>query len=570
MSINQEIENYVIHLKFKENNGSGVVVKPFEESDYCYIFTAKHTFEIEDKYGEKKFISPLDSPHEFNIITSPFNKIKIESLIETPELRDVDILILCVKNYNFSFWDEIKTVKIFSGEFNSKTDFLIGGFPAIHHHKLMERYRCKLDNEDNKNYIITVESKKTLSTHEIDELQTNKGISGGGLFVEGNDGQTYLVGIEIEYEPIQKLKCINLRDIVDLINETIKIKSLDRIDIGGYPNLDEYGLVNKKFDLSILEDELLNDYIKEIKDKSIEFIKDNNNEINRELDKKYKKLLKDMKDIANSYLYRGAVFNGKYNFLATINFKRAIRLNQELEIYLERAKYIRNSDNYKQIDNKNRRDNQLKIDILKAKIDEEEDDDTLLKLYIDLLFYLQNYEDDYRNDIIQYTKELIALYIKKFDFKEAERILENSDLNKNLDREYIRKMLFSIYFHPVYQTKTKLSKKEFADKLIGLIGMFEFESQKYFYIRDRLEQLNIFDDYIFKLREKFIKTEIEFGEYKENIAILSEEITHIKKETKDNHRDNRFLHFSIYAILIGLLFIFNYDEIIKVINFILK
>lgn len=568
MITKKELEKYVVHLKFEENNGSGVILKPFKDSNYCYIFTAKHTFKTKNRYGEDIFISPLNSLSNFEIITPLFSQFQIESWVELDEINDIDLLILCVKNQNFSFWDDIEVLKIFSGEFDRKMTFTIGGFPAIHNHHSLEDYECYFSYEDNSNYLISVESTKTLSTYEINELETNRGISGGGLFVEGNDSQIYLVGIEVEYEHLQKLKCIDLREIIDVINETIIAKSLDKIEIGGYPILDEYGLINKKFDLSIIEDELLNNYIKEVKDKPIEFIKDKSNEINIDLEKRYKKLLHEMKDIANSYLYRGAVFNGKYNLLATNSFKRAIRLNKDLEIYLERARYIRNNENYKQIDKKSKRDNKFSIDILKGKIEEEKDNKNLIKLYIDLLFYLQHYEDYYADDIKKYTRMLVDLYVRYLNFKEAERILENPDLNKVLDRIYVKETLFKIYFHSAYLSETKLSKKEFSDKLISLIGIFDFESKEYFLIREKLKQLNIFDDYIFTLSEKFIKSERNFEKYEQNIALLSEEIVSMKKETSDNHKDNRSLHFTIYVILISLLIIFNNNEILKGINFI--
>jgi hypothetical protein len=560
MNINKKIENYVIHLKFRENNGSGVVVKPFEESDYCYVFTARHTFEVENKDGEAEFISPLLNNQDFEIITKKFSQFKIESVIEL-ENKKIDLLILCIKNYSFPFWDEIKPLKIFSGDINNNINCVVAGFPAIHGHNELEFYTCKYVISNEKDSTLEVESIKPLSTHEKTELDTNRGISGGGLFIEGNNSQIYLIGIEFEYKALAKLKCIDLRELIDTINLEIVNKKLDKIGIGGYPILDNYNIGDITFDLSAIEKELLNDYIKNVKNKPIEFLKDKNEKVNIELEEAYQKVLINMKDIAHSYLYRGAVFNETYNQLSTNNFKRAIHLNNNLEVYLERAKYIRNKTNHKKIDDKNKQDNEFNIDILKAKIGEEKNNEALLILYSELLFYLQRYEEFYDEDIIKYMKLLLELYVEKLNFKEAERILENSDLNKNLNKEYIRSMLFKCYFHSKYLEQTKLSKKEFSDKLITLLGMFKFESQEYFYIKNKLKDLNIFDNYIFDLGEKFMKSEQKFDIYEKNILNLNETLIDFRKDTANENKNNRFIQFSIYIIL-GILALTN-DEIMS-------
>jgi len=558
MNINREIEKYTIHIEFNDNNGSGVLFKPYEDSEYCYIFTAKHNFEIEDEDNEKKFYSPIDNIDKFKIRTVPFRGLKIDSIVKM-ENEDIDFLILSIsKNNNQSLWSKIAVLKIFNGEIFQNSDFKISGFPAINNHKKSEIYPCKIVN--NKNYITTFEVQKTLSTYETNELETNQGISGGGAFIEGNNDKVYLVGIEVEYEPIQKLKCIDLREIIDEINKKVP----NRVEMGGHPILDKYDLMDKSFDLSFIEEKLKNDYIMAIKDKPIEFVIDKNEPINKKLDNEYKALIERMKDMANSYLYRGAILNEKDNHLATINFKRAIELNKDLEIYLAMAKYIRNRDNYKKIDNEIKRENQINIDILKSKIEEEKDIDELKKLHISLLFYLEKYKEYYKEDIALYKKKLIEIYIKTLDFKEAERILENKELNEFLTKEYIRDRLFKIYFHKDYLNITQLSKKEFAKKLIDLLGRFDFESKEYSFIRKKLEELSLFDDFIFDLQEKLIKSDRTFAIYEKNIVDLSQEIKRLKKNSSFYHKDNRFLHFSIYLIV--LLIIFNHDEILKGIN----
>ncbi len=565
MSINKEIEKYVVHLKFRDNNGSGVLFKADETSEYCYLFTAKHNFVEEDKYGTEEFFSPLNYHNDFEILTSNFSQLKIESLVEIEDgLGEIDLLILSIKNYNYSCWNEIKALKVFSGDLKKEMDYVVGGFPAILNHSSLNFYNCEFVI-DNKDYTIEVESKKLLSTTEKTELETNRGISGGGLFVHGNDNTIYLLGIEIEYKPIHNLKCINLQEIIDIVNNKMSSLGLDKIIMGGYPSLDKYSLYDIKFDLSLIERELENDYIKEIKDKSIEFLRDNSQKVNKDLHDRYSKVLLEMKDLSNSYLYRGAIFNGKYNQLATNNFKKAIQLNEELEIYLAQAKYVRTKDNIKRIDDKLKRDNKFQIDILKGKILETNNIEELKKLYIDLLFYLNRYQDFYKEDISFYQKKLIdEVYREELDFKEVERILENSDLNKFLDKNYIRNRLFKIYFHPKYLVQTKISKKEFSEKLFDLLSRFEFESKEYHYIKEKLKSLSIFDDKLLELNENLIKSKLEFEEYKQHIHSLDETVYRIREEANENNENSRFLDFAIYFIL-GIL-VFNNSYLIEIAN----
>ncbi len=565
MNINKEIEKYIVHLKFRDNNGSGVLFKANETSEYCYLFTAKHNFEKEDEYGNKEFFSPFTYHNDFEIVTSNFSQLKIESVVEIEdELGDIDLLILSIKNYNYSCWKKIKPLKVFSGDLKKDMDCIIGGFPAIHEHHLLELYACNfiIDNSD---YTLEVESKRLLSTAERTELETNRGISGGGLFVQGNDNKIYLLGMEIEFKPRHNLKCINLQEIIDIVNNKISSSNLDKIITGGYPLLDKYSLSDMQFDLSLIETELENDYIKEVKCKSIEFLRDKSEKVNKNLHDRYSKVLLEMKDLANSYLYRGAIFNGKYNQLATINLKKAIQLNEDLEIYLAQAKYVRTKDNAKRIDDKSKRDNKFQIDILKGKILETDNIEELKKLYIDLLFYLNKYQDFYQEDITIYQKKLIdEVYIEQLEFKEAERILENSDLNKFLDRKCIRDRLFKIYFHSKYLTQTKLSKKEFSEKLFDLLARFEFESKEYLYIKEKLKNLSIFDDKLLELNENLIKSKLEFEEYKQHIHSLDETVYKIREDANENNKSSRFLDLAIYFIL-GVL-VFNNNFLINIAN----
>ncbi len=529
MNINEEIEKYVIHLKFQDKNGSGVVIKPFKQSDYCYIFTAKHTFEEEDEYSYKNFFSPIDYNDEFEIITSPYSKFTINSIIEL-ENKNIDLLIICIKNSDYSFWENIPSIKIFGDELRQNIDYVIAGFPRIRNHNTLEFYDMSFQ-QYHKNSISEFKSKKPLTTFHSDEMNTNSGISGGGVFLQGDNNELYLVGIEFAYQPSSSFNCISLGKLIDNINSKLH----DKIGVGGFVLLDKYALVDKEFDLSILESDLESKYIQQVKDKPIEFIINEFQKENIELKEQYMNLKQKMNQIANAYLYKGAVLNNTTNYrLATLNFNKAIQLNPNLEKYLEMAKYIRNSENYKRIDDEIKRKNQVEIDILKGKIEEETSNEVLRKLYVNLLFCLEKYKDFYKEDILKYKRILIdEIYIRQGYFKEAESILENPDFNEIFDRDYIRNRLFKIYVDEKYLISTKVSKKEFADKLFTLLGMFDFESDEYLKIRTKIEDLNVFDNFIISLNENLIKSERKFNVYEKKIGRLTEQVNFLSKHVSE-------------------------------------
>ena len=76
MSINEEILKYSIQLSFDGSNGSGVIFKPFEESNYCYIFTARHTFEKKEKYDKVIFYLMLRQLSTFQFIDLLISRIQ--------------------------------------------------------------------------------------------------------------------------------------------------------------------------------------------------------------------------------------------------------------------------------------------------------------------------------------------------------------------------------------------------------------------------------------------------------------------------------------------------------------
>ena len=601
-NINKEIEPYLVQLKFNENNGSGVIVKPFKESEYLYIFTAKHTFKMMDEHDFETYNSPMKNLDKFEINTNPYSQCKLHAVLDFQEL---DLIILIIQNNNYSFWKNIPIIKIFNDSLDTSVGYVISGFPSVRNYKSLIFYESKFLLQENS--YLKFESKEPLSTYDSNEVDTNGGISGGGVFIEGHNQELYLVGIEVSFEPIRNLLCVDLTKKIDDINT----KLTDKIEVGGYPLFDKYNLSDKQFDLELLEEKLDNKYIEEIKDKALSIIRDEELEVNIKLEEEYSETVKKMKDLARSYLYRGVVLNGRDNFASTINIKRAIKLDDTLELYLAQAQYLRNSENYRKIDNIRERDNQVSIDVLKAQIEETSDIESLRKLYIDIVYHLEKYENKHIEEIVNYKEKQIELYLQQLLFKDAENILENRESNKHLKKEYINNRLMDIYFHDLYVKRTELSKKEFANKLIDLLGRLEFNSRDYLEIREKLKALNSFDDYIFSLGEKLIKSERSFKIYEKKITNLTEQVkfvskhvsdkellnninfklfgsnkkfdeinksqdinmtktvNSIKKNNYEHNKDNRSLHFGAYFILISLLIIFNNNEIIKGISLVL-
>ena len=244
-----EYEQYLVKLLFncgtKEKSemlyGSGIIVKPFEFSDYLYIFTAKHTFEkeVRDKdYPNKKEMILFDDEYiksnlkieqlllhnnvydKYNctseLYPSYVNTITNIIKLEDKEL-DLIIIEMCIKDIEVC----VSPLCIDKSSFEK---VVAAGFPNIRD-GLPYGYNAGFDRHYDETKIhFEIESKKNLFTKDVDEYTAIKGMSGGGVFIQ-KDEHIYLVGIIIEYQKPKGFKCIDLRTIYRSIDSILKSRT---------------------------------------------------------------------------------------------------------------------------------------------------------------------------------------------------------------------------------------------------------------------------------------------------------------------------------------------------------
>lgn len=516
--INQEIRKHIVQLQFNGHktdirNGSGVIIKPFDGSNIVYIFTAKHTFFEEDIENGTPTLYHNNIRQYTKGTTSLKQKFSIDKVIELNNIEgDIDLLILELNISDNKFFKDIEPLSIYNDEIEQ---CIVSGFPKVNDYKDLAYIPSRFINSD-KSYYFEFDPQKTLSTYEDGEIDVIGGISGGGVFVEGNDGTLYLAGIETGLYGVNNLEAINLIKIIEKINEQLNTS----LQLGGFKALDDFDLAGKILETKFLGENLSNEYIDKVKDESniLEILNDDSREEYKELETQLKTTKESMKKLALAYLYRGIKFNGHNNHKATANFKKAVLLNpKEVENYFALAKYERSTNKKKEVhlDNDKTKKLLIEIDSIKSKINNSTDYEILENLYLNLLYNLEKYDsNDY--EIIKYKKELINLYIDNSDLFQAEReLLKNIS---KLDKVYISKQLSIIYFNEKYINQ--LNDEEVAKKLFSLLPLMDNEVEKD-EVRYKIDKLNLYNKNMLDLNEKFFMMEQQIKNYQTKIVTLT-------------------------------------------------
>lgn len=321
-----DIKQYAVRIEFHSNVGSGVIVKPNNDSKLCYVLTAKHTFENQDEINCE----------DIYIYDYYGNKLVCQSLKVDPT-HDVVILFLVVTNTQLEKIEPIKVLNV--EEFKN---CIIVGYPSIRSKKYskLECYKCTHDktNDDIDDCLYEVQSKKPLEYFDAPGIENIQGLSGGGVFTIGTDGEYYIVGIQIEIEEPLNLRCVDLREIIEEINSYLP----EPIGLEGYSFSEAIGVDPNLVDFDRIKGELKNDFINQIKntepDERLKYLKDKNSDLNRKL----KNFEKEINKIAQTYLYIGILFHESHeNRRATNNFKKSIKLNPSNKTYFATAKLER-------------------------------------------------------------------------------------------------------------------------------------------------------------------------------------------------------------------------------------
>ena len=340
-----DIKQYAVRIEYhyknndhenKPNSGSGVIVKPNNNSKICYILTAKHIFKKSENSVVRKEEINCD---DIYIYEHNGNKLVCDSL-EVNAAHDLVILFLNIEENQLT----IEPISILNDD---KFKYgIIAGYPNIRNEEdsKFDCYKCTHDkiNDDIDKYLFEVQSDKPLESLENTGYDNIKGLSGSGVFTKGTECKYYLVGIQLAIVNIILLSCLDLREIIEEVNKHLP----EKIGLEGYSFSEAIGVEPTSLDFYWIKGELKNDFISKIKNKELaeqlEYIKDNHNKFNRDLKKLHKEIESKSKTIADTYLYKSIIFHEyNENQRATNNFKKAVKLEPSYDTYFATAKLER-------------------------------------------------------------------------------------------------------------------------------------------------------------------------------------------------------------------------------------
>lgn len=386
-------KEFVVKIKYKGMNGSGVIFKPCLDSEVAYIFTAKHIFFKEKnayhEYTEEHLelekehldiIKEIPSKNSLKIkMTSAYFLSKINSFI------DIALLIIEVKDNQF---EDLGILNIFDSQNNNPDHFifLALGYPQTMANSIhdLESLKTTYIHENTGNEEYTVKFRNTDYITNSTELN---GLSGGGFFTNDKNENKTLFGIHSSSEHKNTLTCFRLDTLIDDINDL-----LDRIGNNNKINLkritsSEKILIDKEeltfkdfsnfefFKEKIKEQLKYNQTIKEIASnhnidlENFSIDKKTIKEYSLSLKKQHVILNKNTEALSTLYAYLGVISHeNSAHASATANFKTAILLNPKhgQTFLLERQRRINPSSNIPAVS-----DNSLKekIDYFNEKIE---------------------------------------------------------------------------------------------------------------------------------------------------------------------------------------------------------
>ncbi len=505
----EELKNFITKIEYKNgeetnSNASGVIVKT-ELS--AYIITVKHTFKKRERQPLNK-VELIDyrliKVYDYNKNIIPINKI---IFLDNQEL---DIALLRIDINKFK---QVNTLELYTGEFNFCA---IVGYPETREdNQSVIIDTSNPDKLEKDEFSIELKAESPIISFRKDEMETLKGLSGSGVFKKGGSGKIYLIGIQYDYTDYTNLlKILDLRTIVDDIEDKIE----EKLKIGKYPFFEKLGIDASKLNFESLENRFrLNKDIQKIKNSDDEYkflLEDNRT--NRNLEKSYIAVKKEMKRISDIYFYHGKIYFENNDKIRAFNaFSRAIELYPEYKLYFLK-------EEFKEINltNKQKEDRAKLIEKIRVSINSDiteiilEDNihsndinnnsDSLEKNIEKIISFLSQNFNKNKEKIINWLLKLSKVKLKNGKPIEAENIL--LDIRDGFDdgerKNEINKRLLEIYKNLANDKNSSISLYELRFKLEKLLPLFDNRNEIYLNITNIITNLNIDNDCFIKELEK--------------------------------------------------------------------
>ena len=495
----EEIRNFITRIEYRNgeqlNNASGVIIKT-ELS--AYILTVKHTFKERSNQPLSK-IKPVDS-NLIKVYDYDKNPIPISEVIFLDN-EEVDIALFKIDVNKYKKIRKVEALELYMGEFNFCA---IAGYPQSR--KDNQSVIIQTSNPDEieeHKFSIQLKAESPIYSFHKNEMKTLKGLSGGGVFKRGESGKIYFIGIQYAYTDYTVfLKIIDIRRIIN----DIEMKIEGELPLGKYPFFERLGIDISKLNFESLENSFkLNKDIEKIKKHSDEYkFLLENNRYNKNLENNYNSLKKEMRRLADIYLYHGKVyFDNEDRIRAFNSFTRAMELYPEYKLYFlkDEFKEIPLTEKQKDNRNKSKEENQTSIDsdimgtILKDNIKanmKEDRSDSLEKSIEELISFLSRKFEVNKKEIIDLWIKLSMVKLDNRKALEAEKILLNvrDKLDDGEKNNTINNLLIKIYERLIAIEDNSIYSFELRVKLEKLLILFKSSNKQYTFIQNMIVQIN--------------------------------------------------------------------------------
>jgi len=495
----EEIRNFITRIEYKNgeqlNNASGVIIKT-ELS--AYILTVKHTF----KKRINQPLSKIKSVDSSLIKVYDYDKqpVPISEVIFLDN-EEVDIAIFKIDVNKYQKIKKVKPLELYMGDFNFCA---IAGYPQSRENNQSAIIQASNPDEiEDDKFSIQLKAESQIYSFHKDEMENLKGLSGGGVFKRGESGKIYFIGIQYAYTDYMVfLKIIDIRMIID----DIKMKIEGEIPLGKYPFFEQLGIDVSKLNFESLENSFkLNKDINKIKKypNEYKFLLENNR-YNRNLEDNYISLKKEMKRLAEIYLYHGKVFFDNEDMIRAFNaFSRAIELYPEYKFYFSKDEFKEIPLTEKQKDNRNKLKDEIRIssdsDIMKIILEDninsnwkEGKSDSLEKSIEDFISFLSQRFKKNKQKIIDLWIKLSRVKLDNGKAIEAEKILLNvrDNLDDGENKDTINNLLIEIYERLITIEDNSVSYFELRLKLEKLLTLFKSSNKQYISIQNMIVKVS--------------------------------------------------------------------------------
>jgi len=478
----EELRDFIVRIEYKNgeevNSASGVIIKTAQSA---YILTVKHTFK--KRMNEDLWrIEPVDF-HLITVYAYDRKPIAISEVVFVDNNK-LDIALLKIDLDNFIELNKIKTLELYMGDFNFCA---IAGYPQSRENNQSVIIQASNPDEiEEDETSIQLQAESQIVSYGKDEMETLQGLSGGGVFKRGESGKIYLIGIQYAYSDYTVfLKILDIRAIIDEIEKKID----EELMLGKYPFFERLGIDASKLNFESLENKFsLNKDIQKVKRSKNEYkflLEDNRR--NRNLEKSYLALKKQMKQLADIYIYHGKVFFDREDRVRAFNaFSRAIELSPEYKIYFLKDEFIDHPLSDKQKKERDSEEENTKIssesdiveiileDNIKSNIKNNEKDSLEINIEKFISFLSSNFKKN-KQRIMNLLMKLSRVKEENGKPIEAEKILLN--LRDNFDNgnrhDEINQRLLLIYQTLLDSNNNSISIYELRVKLEKLLIFFQ-------------------------------------------------------------------------------------------------